>query len=203
MRRISLLTASALALTLTAPAFAAETMAPGADKPSQLERAAPADKSDTGTTMPGKDEKTMPDKSMSSDKVTPTDKETTQKGGFITQQATNQTLADEVIGAKVEGPNKENIGKISDLVLDDQNRVVAAVLSVGGFLGIGDKNVAVAWDELKIEKRDDEQVALVTLSKEQLKSAPEFKTQADIKSEHEAERRKVEQPSSGSGGQKR
>jgi hypothetical protein len=188
MRRINLLAASALALALAAPAYG-QTAAPtdNGNKPTQLERSAPADNPAT-------------DKGAA-------DKATTQAGGFITQQATTQKLAETYIGMKVENPNKENVGKISDLIFDDQNRIVGAVVSVGGFLGIGDKHVGLAWNELKIQG-DREPVAVVTLTKDQLKSAPQFKTQADLQAQQEAERKKLEQPakpamgggSSGAGG---
>ena len=101
---------------------------------------------------------------------------------------------------KVENPNKENVGKISDLIFDDQNRIVGAVLSVGGFLGIGDKHVGLAWNELKIQDSAKEPVAVVSLTKDQLKSAPEFKTQADLQAQQEAERKKLEHPTPPSGG---
>jgi hypothetical protein len=204
MRRINLLVASALALALAAPAYG-QTAAPSdnGNKPTQLERSAPADNpaatdKSQGTTAPDKDNgAAMP--GTNADKKAAAEKATTQTGGFITQQASNQKLANDVIGMKVQNPQKESIGKVSDLILDDQNRIVGAVLSVGGFLGIGDKHVALAWNELQVQG-DREPVAMVNLTKDQLKSAPAFKTLADMKSEQEAERRKLEQPSKPSGG---
>jgi hypothetical protein len=199
MRRITLLAASALTLALAAPAYA-QTAAP--DTGSKMEKSAPADNpaatdKSHGTTAPDKSA-TMP--SSKGDKATAADKATTQTGGFITQQAESQKMAENIIGMKVQNPQKENIGKVSDLILDDQNRIVGAVLSVGGFLGIGDKHVALAWNELQVQGTGNDQVATVNLSKDQLKSAPAFKTQADVKSDQEAERRKLEQPSKGGGG---
>jgi hypothetical protein len=187
MSRISLLTAGALALALAAPAYSQTGAAPGDDssKPTQMERSAPADKPAGETGM---------DKSATPEKDAAADKATTQPGGFITQQATSQQLAENFIGMKVESPKKESIGKVSDLILDDQNRIVGAVLSVGGFLGVGAKNVAVSWNELQLQGSDTDQVATVNLTKEQLQNAPEFKSQADLKAQQEAERRKLEQP---------
>jgi hypothetical protein len=202
MRRITLLAASALALALAAPAYA-QTAAP--DTGSKMERSAPADNpaaTDKSTTAP---DKTAPDKGAAtpgstSDKSAAADKATTQPGGFITQQAESQKMAENIIGMKVQNPQKENVGKVSDLILDDQNRIVGAVVSVGGFLGIGDKHVGLAWNELQVQGSGTDQVATVNLTKDQLKGAPAFKTQADVKSDQEAERRKLEQPSKPSGG---
>lgn len=198
MRRLTLLAASALALALAAPAYA-QTAAP--DTGSKMERSAPADNpaatdKPQGTTAPDKSTATPGSKS---DKAAAADKATTQPGGFITQQAANQKMAEDIIGMKLENAQKENIGKVTDLILDDQNRVVGAVLSVGGFLGIGDKHVALAWNELQIQGTGNDMVATVNLTKDQLKSAPAFKTQADVKSDQEAERRKMEQPSKSGG----
>jgi hypothetical protein len=205
MRRITLLAASALALALAAPAYA-QTAAP--DTGSKMEKSAPADNpaatdKSHGATAPDKSA-TMPgstsEKSDKSDKATAADKATTQTGGFITQQAESQKMAENIIGMKVQNPQKDSVGKVTDLILDDQNRVVGAVVSVGGFLGIGDKHVALAWNELQMQGSGSDQVATVNLTKDQLKSAPAFKTQADVKSDQEAERRKLEQPSKSSGG---
>lgn len=195
MRRINLLAASALALALAAPAYS-QTAAPGdsTTKPTEMQHSAPADNPDSDKSAPGA---TAPDKK---DKSASADKATSPSGGIITQQAESQKLADDLIGMKVENPNKENVGKISNLILDDQNRVVGAVLSVGGFLGIGDKHVGLAWNDIKLQGSGKDQVAVVTLSKDQLKSAPAFKSQADLKSDQEAERRKLQQPSAPSGG---
>lgn len=188
MRRTALLTACALSLALAAPAYS-QSAAPGGDteKPTPTAPAAPSDKP---SQMPG---------SSGADKGAAADKATTQPGGFITQQATNQKMGEKYIGMKVEGAQQENIGKVTDLIFDDQNRIVGAVLSVGGFLGIGEKRVGVAWNDLQIQEGDTP-VAKVTLTKDQLKSAPDFKTQADLKADQEAERRKTEQPSRPSGG---
>lgn len=188
MRRITLLAAGALALALAAPAYA-QTAAP--DSGSKMERSAPADNPAASDKSQGT---TAPDKSAAADKAT------TQPGGFITQQAESQKMAENIIGMKVQNPQKENVGKVSDLILDDQNRIVGAVVSVGGFLGIGDKHVGLAWNELQVQGSGSDQVATVNLSKDQLKSAPSFKTQADVKADQEAERRKLEQPAKPSGG---
>ncbi|MGE5146060.1 MAG: PRC-barrel domain-containing protein [Candidatus Eiseniibacteriota bacterium] len=212
MRRINLLAASALVLALAAPAYS-QTAAPGTtDKPTQLERSAPADNPAVEKSAPGASSSEM-NKSSSDmgkgasdhdksamDKDSAAKKATTQAGGVLTQQATSQKLADTYIGMKVENPNKDKVGEISDLIFDDQDHIVGAVLSVGGFLGIGDKHVGLSWNELKFEGSGKEEVAVVTLTKDQLKSAPSFKTQADLQSQQEAERRKLERPATPSGG---
>lgn len=68
-----------------------------------------------------------------------------------TQKAEDH-LASRIIGMPVYSsaqPDAEQIGDINDLVVDNQGRVTAAVIGVGGFLGIGEKQVAVGYDQIK------------------------------------------------------
>ncbi|MBI5164684.1 MAG: PRC-barrel domain-containing protein [Magnetospirillum sp.] len=58
--------------------------------------------------------------------------------------------ADKIQGAKVHSPQGETIGDIRDLVVDMKSGQVAfAIVGVGGFLGVGEKNVAVPWERLQ------------------------------------------------------
>src|SRR3546814_14801412 len=88
--------------------------------------------------------------------------------------------ADEIIGASVKNPQDEDIGKINDLLFDEGGKIVGAVVSVGGFLGMGAKEVAVDWSELQVRSSDS---IVVKWTKDELKAAPDFKTQEDIKAE--------------------
>jgi sporulation protein YlmC with PRC-barrel domain len=67
-----------------------------------------------------------------------------------TQQQVGDYMADDIIGTKIRNAQDENIGSVSDLVIDNDGRVKAVVISVGGFLGIGDKHVAVPWSQLQV-----------------------------------------------------
>ncbi len=59
--------------------------------------------------------------------------------------------ASAVIGATIYNDQKQTIGTISDLLVDKDNKVAKAVLSVGGFLGVGSRLVAVPFADLQIE----------------------------------------------------
>jgi hypothetical protein len=59
-------------------------------------------------------------------------------------------LGSDLRGTRVYAANNESIGDISDLLLDGQGRVVAAIVGVGGFLGIGQKDVALPFEALEI-----------------------------------------------------
>ena len=61
----------------------------------------------------------------------------------------NQMTAETLVGTTVYGANDENIGEIGDIVLTQDGKVDAVLVDVGGFLGIGEKRVAVGMDKLQ------------------------------------------------------
>ncbi|MBZ6076281.1 PRC-barrel domain-containing protein [Microvirga puerhi] len=75
-------------------------------------------------------------------------------GQFVTQRQTSQMMASDLIGTKVISANNESIGDINDVILDRNGQAVAAVVGVGGFLGIGEKNVAVPFQSLEFASRE-------------------------------------------------
>jgi hypothetical protein len=109
---------------------------------------------------------------------------------FVQSQSSDQWLGSDLIGLKVMGPGDENIGSISDLLIDKDGKVAAAVVGVGGFLGIGKKNVAVPFESLNLSRNPDgNEQATLKLSKTELEKAPDFK-------EYEAPRAAAKSPSS-------
>jgi putative membrane protein len=97
--------------------------------------------------------------------------ETEQQAATEAQQPIS---IEEVLGAEVVNAAGEEIGEIEDVVLD-QNGDYYAILSVGGFLGIGEKKVAVPLDELEL---GEDQVYLMTAAtEEQLEQMPEYDEQ--------------------------
>ncbi|WP_374447921.1 PRC-barrel domain-containing protein [Stella sp.] len=76
-----------------------------------------------------------------------------------------------IIGTKVVNSAGENVGSVDDLVVREKDQVVMAVLSVGGFLGIGDRKVAVPWNELTFGQN---RTITYNVTKEQLRAQPEF-----------------------------
>jgi sporulation protein YlmC with PRC-barrel domain len=86
---------------------------------------------------------------------------------------TSAIRAEKVIGTSVKNSTGESIGEVEDIVLDKQsNNIMFAVLSFGGFLGIGEKYHPVPWSTLKYDDQDGNYV--VNLSKDQLKAAPAY-----------------------------
>ncbi|HLJ21956.1 MAG TPA: PRC-barrel domain-containing protein, partial [Stellaceae bacterium] len=82
--------------------------------------------------------------------------------------------ASKVIGSTVVNDQNETVGKIDDLILSGSGaQEPVAVLSVGGFLGVGSKLVAIRYDELKPAKEKSE-LMLPGATKDGLKNLPDF-----------------------------
>lgn len=98
---------------------------------------------------------------------------------FIAKQSAGEQSSSGLIGTKIQNSAGETIGDVNYLVLDANGAVSTVVIGVGGFLGVGEKDVAVSFKELKITRdQNDGDVDKVTVNynKDQLKSAPEFKS---------------------------
>lgn len=81
--------------------------------------------------------------------------------------------ASTLIGDAVRNRAGEDLGKIEDIMIDvEHGRIAYAVLSFGGFLGIGDKLFAIPWSSLDLDTQD--QCFLLEVSKDQLEKAPGF-----------------------------
>jgi hypothetical protein len=107
---------------------------------------------------------------------------------FIEVQEEAQFLADdEVIGKDVVNIMDEEVGEIADLVMDQDQKLVGVVLSVGGFLGLGEKWVAVPVDTIQFPTADQPARLLVEVTKEQLENAPDFVTRATVEAQRAVE----------------
>ena len=84
--------------------------------------------------------------------------------------------ASKVIGSSVINSSNETIGKIDDLLVSPDGKEPYAILSIGGFLGMGSHLVAVPYDSLKLV---DKKLVLPGGTKDSLKLLPEFKYAAE------------------------
>jgi hypothetical protein len=86
-----------------------------------------------------------------------------------------------VLGRDVRSPTDEDMGRIVDVIVDRAGGVRAAVIDFGGFLGVGSRKIVVDWNALhfgQIANKGDS--ISLELTKEQVKSAPEYKEDAPI-----------------------
>jgi len=97
--------------------------------------------------------------------------------GFLRQQDTAEWRSSKLVGTSVYGPDNKSIGTIDDLIIDRKGGVEAAVIGVGGFLGVGQKDVAVPFSALTIQRKANSSSIdkiTVTYTKQQLSQAPTF-----------------------------
>lgn len=110
---------------------------------------------------------------------------------IVREQAPNELRLDWITGTTVRSPDGETIGNVNDLIFDrESGEMSAAILSVGGFLGIGTKQIAVAWPELQIDYDANE--ITMSLTREEADAAPEYKFR-------EQERPPAPEPATGMG----
>jgi hypothetical protein len=83
-----------------------------------------------------------------------------------------------VLGRKVVGPNGEDFGLITDVIVDRDGRPRAAVIDFGGFLGVGSRKVAVDWNLLQFEPGQRDRKAVLALGRREIQGAPEFRADA-------------------------
>jgi sporulation protein YlmC with PRC-barrel domain len=86
-------------------------------------------------------------------------------------------LASNIIGETVyngAGDDAENIGEVNDIILGADGQIKAVVVGVGGFLGIGEKNVALEWNVAQWVERDNDEFLVIETTEEALTALPEF-----------------------------
>ena len=117
-------------------------------------------------------------------------------GQILVQDANTVLAKQDLVGQTVYAADKAKIGSISDLILSkDGKSVEGFVIGVGGFLGIGEKSVALRMDRLKMASGADGTLQLsMDMSKDELSNTPTFKSKRDQDAEKAAEQRRKEQP---------
>jgi len=133
---------------------------------------------------------------------------------YVTQQAPTDWTAQTLIGKSVENKNGEALGEVNNVILNEKGKVVAITVGVGGFLGLGEKDVGVPFEALTFRDEDvvdqdaegedtadtnaegaehDNKVVVIDATKEQLEAAPDFvwleekrDKRADVDTDNEA-----------------
>jgi hypothetical protein len=96
---------------------------------------------------------------------------------FVQNQHATDWRGSKLIGATVYGPDNASIGNINDVLIDNNGKLRAVVIGVGGFLGVGEKDVAMPFETLKIVRKPESSSidkVTVSYSKDDLKNAPKF-----------------------------
>lgn len=135
-----LTTAAITAMLVASPALAADDAMKKQDQaqaqqPAQTEMQKP-DQAETS-----KPEASTPDKMAATD-----------SGEFVASQNDTDWLSSDIVGQSVRNSQGDALGDIKNIVVNEEGSVVAVVIGVGGFLGIGQKDVAVPYDALEFKE---------------------------------------------------
>lgn len=68
---------------------------------------------------------------------------------FVSKAAQGEWRASKLVGVAIYGPGNQSIGKVNDIIIDGSGSIKAVVVGVGGFLGVGQKDVALPFNEVK------------------------------------------------------
>ena len=107
-------------------------------------------------------------------------------GAYPIRQDSSQWLGSNLIGAKVVSATNESIGRLANLVVNDDGAIEAAVISIGGVFGVGAKEVAVTYKSLNIVRNkssDGIERVVLAATRSDLRQAADFKTLREQKTE--------------------
>ena len=97
--------------------------------------------------------------------------------GQIFEQSADQILGSTLLDATVVSTDGETIGDVDDMVVSSEGQITGVVIGVGGFLGIGEKRVAVEFARIEVRQQEGGELRFVLdATQEQLEAAPEFQT---------------------------
>ena len=96
---------------------------------------------------------------------------------FLAKQDSSEWLVGNLIGQTVVNANNNSIGDVNDLITDRNGKIIAVLIGAGGFLGIGEKNVAIRFEDVKVARDENNDLKVVAnVSKEELAAAPDYET---------------------------
>jgi sporulation protein YlmC with PRC-barrel domain len=87
----------------------------------------------------------------------------------------NGQQVESILGKKVRGTAGDDMGRIIDIIADKTGQVRAAIVDFGGFLGVGNRQIAVDWKAIRFPTDGKTDAVIVDLSKDQLRVAPVYK----------------------------
>ncbi|HMR31043.1 MAG TPA: PRC-barrel domain-containing protein [Geminicoccaceae bacterium] len=82
--------------------------------------------------------------------------------------------AEELVGRDVIDPEGNSVGEIADLMLDSSQKITHVLVGVGGFLGIGERTVAIELNQLSVDTSNDDHDLVTRMTKEQLEALPAY-----------------------------
>ncbi|MFL4977027.1 MAG: PRC-barrel domain-containing protein [Xanthobacteraceae bacterium] len=102
--------------------------------------------------------------------------ETVRAGGDIAATVLDQQDVQGILGRQVLSSAGQDMGRVIDIVVDRNGQVRAAVIDFGGFLGVGNRKVAIDWNALHFAPTGSKYDRItLNLTREQVSAAPEYK----------------------------
>jgi hypothetical protein len=106
---------------------------------------------------------------------------------FVAQEPSD-IVTSKLVGLSIQNGANETIGQVADVVFDGNRTIKAFVVSVGGFLGIGAKYVAVDPSALRLTRVDERTLkAIIETDRDQLRAAPEYRYLTESKASAKAD----------------
>lgn len=106
--------------------------------------------------------------------VTPSTGVTVQGNAAMPGVGVGQLGAEELVGRDVIDPEGNDVGEVADLILGADQKITHVLVGVGGFLGIGERTVAIQLDELSVDTSNDDHDLVTRMTKEQLEALPAY-----------------------------
>ena len=96
---------------------------------------------------------------------------------FLVKQDASELLAANLIGQTVMTANNESIGEVTDLITDKDGKILAVLIGAGGFLGIGEKDVAIRFEDITVTRDENNDLTVTAnVTKEMVAQAPDYQT---------------------------
>ena len=89
-------------------------------------------------------------------------------------QQVSPTEAEAILGRRVTDSDGKDVGRLVDVLVDENGQPQAAVIDFGGFMGVGNRKIAVHWSTLHFNPADLKHIITLDMTPDQLKAAPEF-----------------------------
>lgn len=139
------------------------------------------DKYGAGNSDKDQDLHTTTGSEMASDRANPAAKDRAASGAavhgqdYLTAKPAEDYFSESLIGLTVNNRrDNADIGTVDELLIGQDGKIAAVIVSIGGVMGIGEKDVAIAWDQIEREVDGDEITLSVDLSESSLSEAPSF-----------------------------
>ncbi|MCF4099184.1 PRC-barrel domain-containing protein [Maritalea mediterranea] len=174
-----LLATTAIATLISAPAFA-DGANVSADTSTTVNTTVEASSNDsTSNAEAGADANTSVDAGvdLSGDADASVELNANAETASLSVDMSGALLASELLGTKVHtaaGTNVEVVGEVKDIVMDDDGNAQYVIVGVGGFLGIGEKEVALSADQIGWAQVNNEKIVVTQKTKADLEAAAEF-----------------------------